>query len=115
MKGTKTAAVSWKILPEDLYVRLREHARGKLPEAWLFVNAVGRPYPTTQISWLWRQAALKAQVEGCLYVASRHSRVSQLREELERRVSEELRKELAHTSSRITLKHYVRDDREKTK
>ena len=115
VKGTKTAAVSWKILPEDLYRRLAEHSREKLPEAWLFVNAVGRPYPTTQVSWLWRQAAVKAQVDVCLYVAARHSRVSQLREELERRVSEELRKELAHTSSRTTLRHYVRDDREKVK
>jgi hypothetical protein len=51
-------------------------------------------------------------VSCCLYVASRHSRVSQLREELERRVAEELRKELAHKSSRVTLRHYVRDDRE---
>lgn len=112
VKKTKTAAVSSHVIAGDLYRRLVEHARGKLPEAWLFVNAAGRPYPATQVSWLWRQAAIKAKVDVCLYVASRHSRVSQLRQELERRVSEELRKELAHTTSKVTLKHYVRDERE---
>lgn len=112
VKGTKTGAVSSHVIAEGLYGRLKEHSRGKLPEAWLFVNAVGRPYPTSQISWLWRQAAVKAKVDVCLSVASRHSRVSQLRQELGRRVSEELRRELAHTSSRTTLKHYARDERE---
>jgi integrase len=115
VKGTKTGAVNWKILPEDLYGRLLELARDRLPEAWLFTNAVGRPYPPNQVSWLWRQAAIAADVKVCLSVASRHSRVSQLRAELEKRVSEELRRELAHTSSRTTLKHYVRDERERTK
>lgn len=113
MKPTKTGAVSWREVSPELYNRLREVTKGKLPEAWLFPNAAGKPYPPTQISWLWRQAALRAGVEVCLYVACRHSRVSQLRQELERRVSEELRTALAHTSSRTTLKHYVRDDREK--
>ncbi|MDA8122227.1 MAG: tyrosine-type recombinase/integrase, partial [Deltaproteobacteria bacterium] len=112
VKSTKTGAVSSHLIAEGLYARLKEHSRGKLPEAWLFVNAAGRPYHTTQVSWLWRQAAVKAGVEVCLYVASRHSRVSQLRQELERRVSEELRKELAHESSRTTMKHYCRDERE---
>lgn len=112
VKGTKTGAVSWQIISEELFARLKEHSRGKLPEAWLFVNAAGRPYHTTQVSWLWRQAAVKAKVEVCLYVASRHSRVSQLRQELERKVSEELRKQLAHSTSRTTLKHYARDERE---
>jgi integrase len=112
VKRTKTGAVSSHIIAEGLYARLKEHSRGKLPEAWLFVNAAGRPYHTTQVSWLWRQAAVKAHKEVCLSVASRHSRVSQLRQELERRVSEELRKELAHETSRTTMKHYCRDERE---
>lgn len=112
VKGTKTGAVSSHIIAESLYGRLKEHSRGKLPEAWLFVNGAGRPYHATQVSWLWRQAAVKAKVEVCLSVASRHSRVSQLRAELGRRVSEELRKELAHTSSRTTLERYARDERE---
>lgn len=113
VKGTKTRAVSLQALPEDLLRRLAEHARGKLPEAWLFVNRAGRPYHQRQVSWLWRKATKEAGLSVCLSVASRHSRVSQLRAELERRVAEELRGQLAHTSSRTTLKHYARDEREK--
>jgi hypothetical protein len=62
---------------------------------------------------MWRKAADSVGVGCCLYVASRHSRVSQLREELERRVAEELRAELAHKSSVTTMVYYVRNREEK--
>jgi hypothetical protein len=115
VKGTKTGVMSWKVLPEELYGRLKEAARGKLPEAWLFVNKVGKPYPPSQVSWLWHQAAQAAGVNACLNVASRHSAVSQLRGDLEKRSVEELRRKLAHTNSHTGPKHYIRDEREKTK
>lgn len=113
-KKTKTGAVSWRELPPDLYARLKEKTRDRLPEAWLFVNAAGKPYPPNQIAWLWRQAVKGTKVErACVSVASRHSRVSQLREELEKRIPDELRRQLAHTSPTTTMKQYVRDEREK--
>ena len=43
---------------------------------------------------------------------TRPSRVSQLREELERRVAEELRAALAHKSSVTTMVYYVRHKEE---
>ncbi len=109
VKSTKTGAISNKIISPELYARLAESCRDKLPEAWLFTNGAGKPFHVTQVSWMWRKAADTVDVKACLYVASRHSRVSQLREELERRVAEELRRELAHKSAGTTLRHYVRE------
>ena len=113
VKATKTRALSRKPLTENLYARLVESSRDKLPEAFLFTTSVGTPYSPSHVSMLWTRAARAAGVDVCLYVAMRHSGISQKRQELERRIVDELRRELAHTSSRTTMKHYVRDDREK--
>lgn len=113
VKGTKTGVSGLRPVSPALLARLKDSAKGKLPEAWLFVNRVGTPYLTSQLSWEWRKAAKLAGVDVCLYVASRHSRVSQMREELEKEMLERLRKELSHGRGTTTLKHYVRDDREK--
>lgn len=111
-KGTKTGAVRWKVVSAGLFRRLEEASKDRLPEAWLFVNGAGKPFAPSHIAWLWHQAAKSAGVEVCLSVSSRHSRASQRRRELEKQIAETLRAELTHTSSRTTLKHYVRDDRE---
>ena len=114
VKPTKTGEVSWKAISPDLYVRLKTHAKGKFPKDWLFVNRRGKPYPSRQVSWEWCKAVKGTPIDGvCLSVSSRHSRVSQLRAELERRIGEEMRAQLAHTSTRTTMKHYARDGREK--
>ena len=109
IKATKTGAIAEKVISPDLFRRLVAATAGKLPEAWLFTNKAGKPFHPRQVSWEWTKAAKAAGISACLYVASRHSRVSQLRIELEKRVAEELRRELAHRSSVVTLKHYVRE------
>lgn len=109
VKGTKTGAVNNKIISPELYARLVELTKDRLPEAWLFTNHAGKPFHVTQVSWMWRKAADTMGVKACLYVASRHSRVSQLREELEKRVAEQLRAELAHKSASTTLRFYCRE------
>lgn len=109
VKGTKTGAVNNKIISPELYARLVDATKDRLPEAWLFTNGAGKPFHVTQVSWMWRKAADTVGVKACLYVASRHSRVSQLRDELEKRVAEQLRAELAHKSAGTTLRFYVRE------
>lgn len=113
VKGTKTGVSALRPVSPELFARLKEAAKDKLPEAWLFVNKVGTPFLTSQFSWEWRKAADQAGIKACLYVSSRHSEVSRLRGELEDEMLVQLRKKLAHSpGSTVTLKNYVRDEKE---
>lgn len=116
VKGTKTGVSNLRPVSPELFVRLKAAAKDKLPEAWMFTNRVGKPFHTSQFSWMWRQAADKAGIGACLYVASRHSEISQLRGELENEMLDRLRKKAGHApGSGVTLKSYARDYREKAK
>ena len=112
IKATKTGVTSWKALSSSLYARLGATTRDKLPDAWLFTNSRGGPFTTNLASEIWRDAARKAKVDVCLYVAIRHSRVSQKRRDLERKMADQMRQELDHARIETTLKHYARDERD---
>src|SRR3990172_6738113 len=112
IKETKTGVTSWKALSSNLYARLTASTRDKLPDAWLFTNSQGGPFTTNLASEIWRDAAREAKVEVCLYVAIRHSRVSQKRRDLERKMADQMRQELDHARIETTLKHYARDERD---
>jgi len=112
LKETKTGVTSWKALSSNLYARLVASTRDKLPDAWLFTNSQGGPFTTNLASEIWRDAARQANINVCLYVSIRHSRVSQKRRDLERKMADELRQELDHTHFETTRKHYSRDERD---
>jgi integrase len=112
LKETKTGVTSWKALSSNLYARLVASTRNKLPDAWLFTNSQGGPFTTNLASEIWRDAARQANIDVCLYVSIRHSRVSQKRRDLERKMADELRQELDHTHFETTRKHYSRDERD---
>ena len=95
-----------------MYARLKATARDKLPDAWLFMNSRGRPFTTNLASEIWRDAAREAKVNVCLYVSIRHSRVSQKRRDLERKMADQMRQELDHARFETTRKHYARDERD---
>jgi len=112
LKETKTGVTSWKALSSSLYARLVASTRDKLPDAWLFTNSQGGPFTTNLASEIWRDAAREAKVNVCLYVSIRHSRVSQKRRDLERKMADEMRQELDHARFETTRKHYARDERD---
>jgi integrase len=106
LKETKTGNSYLRPISEGLYNRLLEHARFLFPEDFLFRHK-GEPYNRRLLYRLWVRAASKVGVKITPYQGSRHSRVSQLRKELENRMHEQLRKELGHSSSITTLRHYA--------
>jgi len=56
----------------------RDVLKGKLPEAFVFLNAIGRPYSATGIRKIWQRACKNAKVPYInFYNATRHSIASQ--------------------------------------
>ncbi len=56
----------------------RSVLRGKLPEAFVFLNAIGRPYTATGLRKIWQRACKNAEVPYInFYNATRHSIASQ--------------------------------------
>jgi integrase len=106
LKETKTGNSYFRPVSEALYNRLAEHARFLFPEDFLFRHK-DEPYTQKRLYRIWVRAASKVGVKITPYQGSRHSRVSQLRKELENRMHEQLRKELGHSSSITTLRHYA--------
>ena len=107
VKETKTGVAFHKRVSDSLWPRLRAATRDKLPEAWLFTTPEGRPYFARYLSRIWKRAADAAGMPIPLYVATRHSRVTQRRVELERKMGVDLAAELGHSTPRTTIGHYV--------
>lgn len=112
VRGTKTGRVWYKSVRAELYERLEEHAKNRFGEDWLFKNRYELPYRTGGLWGIWKKAAIEAKLPISLYPGTRHSRASQKRRELERRMGEELAQELGHTRAATTMRHYARDRRE---
>lgn len=113
VKETKTGAKFHKPLSEGLFRRLEEICRGKFPEAWIFTTQAGTPWRGNRVSDYWREAAQKEQVNLPLYVAMRHSRVTQERETLQKEMLSRIRGVLEHASSKTTVTYYLRPTKEK--
>lgn len=113
LKETKPGKVRFKGLTLALWGDLIKHAQGRLPEAWLFVDEWGQPYSQGRLYDIWVRAVKAAGLPHIsLYAGTRHSRASQKRLEMEKRVAEECRKEIGHSDSGTTMKHYARSRRE---
>ena len=106
-KETKTGSAEHKTVSAELYGALQEHGKKLFPEAWLFTKASGAHHTGKSLYAIWKQASLKAGLNISLYQATRHSRASQARADIEERGRKELAQVLGHTSARTTLKHYA--------
>ncbi len=113
VKETKTGAKFHKPLSEKLFCKLQEICRDKLPGAWIFTTQAGTPWRGNRISDYWREAAQKEKIDLPLYVAMRHSRVTQERETLQKEMLNRIRGVLEHASSKTTVTHYLRPAKEK--
>lgn len=112
VKETKTGKVWYKQVSPVLFDKLANHTRGRFPNDYIFRNRYGKPYRSRGLWAIWKAAAQSVGVNVSQYPGTRHSRVSQLRVELERRMAVELAAELGHNSTATTMKHYARPKRE---
>ena len=112
LKQSKSGKVLYRGISLSLWNKLKEYSRGKLPEAWLFLDEFGKPYSQGRLYDVWKRAATKTNVDISLYAGTRRSRASQKRLEKEKEIAEACRKELGHASSVTTMKHYARSRRE---
>jgi integrase len=108
VKETKSGTVRYKCVAGTLYARLQKHAEGKFPMDFLFTNRYGLPYRSSGMSTIWKEASDAAGIRIALYPGTRHSRASQKRAEMERKMRSELAADLGHSSPVITMKHYAR-------
>ncbi len=111
-KEEKTGKVIYRGISLALWNKLAEQAKDKLPEAWLFLDEFGKPYSQDRLYRIWKRATKAAGMQISLYAGTRHSRASQKRLEKEKEIAEACRKELGHSKSLTTMKHYARDRRE---
>ena len=111
VKETKTGSEVYKPLSHDLYVDLRAHCKRKFPNVWLFMKN-RKPYGRMMLYHIWTKAA---KLEGLTITpvqASRHSKASQKRKELQAEMNDKLRAELGHLDAGTTLKHYALSERQ---
>jgi len=82
----------------------RSVLRGKLPEAFVFLNAIGRPYTPSGLRKIWQRACKKAKVPYInFYNATRHSIASQA---LNAGVSlDRISSALGHSSLEVTRRY----------
>jgi len=108
LKETKSNKIQCKMLPPDLYARLGELCRDRLPEAFIFSGQRGAPYRPVYLTQLWKTAARKAEIPVPLYVGTRHSFATQRWEEIQKAGADKLASEMGHASAGTTFSHYVR-------
>jgi Phage integrase, N-terminal SAM-like domain/Phage integrase family len=113
LKEEKEGQVIYRAVSDELYKKLVRHSKNMLPNAWLFTQPDGRVYKTQKLYELWREASQAVGLDISLYPATRHSRASQKRLEMEKRVAESVRAELGHKSSKTTMRHYAKGRRDK--
>lgn len=107
VKETKTGAVLYKRISPELSAELLALCRGRFGEEWVFLSQSGSPYLSTYLSRVWKRGADAAGVPIGLRNATRHSRITRRKNELEKELSAMLADEAGHSSPKMTLRHYV--------
>ena len=114
-KITKTGVEITYKMSYELYRKLLEHTRDKSFDEFIFTNN-GKPLSKDRLYWVWRIACEKAGNEYItLYQASRHSMVSQIRQQKEIEALKEASEKLGHTHSSTTKQHYMLNDSKEIK
>ncbi len=109
LKGTKTGRDDLRPLSRPLYEDLVISCGAVDPGQFLFMRD-GKPYSRRKLRYRWQVTCKRAGVPAIPpSQASRHSRASQLRFELEQEASERMRAALGHESAQTTRAHYALD------
>ena len=107
---TKTGIEATFKVSFSLWSKLVEHDQGKSRGELLFTEK-GKFYHKGRLSTIWISALKKAGVEHIdLQQASRHSRVSRIRQKKEREALQEAAEQLGHTNLSTGKKHYILND-----
>lgn len=112
---TKTGIEATFKVSFSLWRKLVEHAQGKSRDKLLFTEK-GKFYHKDRLSTIWILALNKAGIEHIdLQQASRHSRVSRIRQKKEREALQEAAEQLGHTNLSTGKKHYILSDEKEIK
>ncbi len=112
---TKTGIIKEYRVSFSLWRKLREHTRDKNGNEYLFTEN-GAPYHKDRLRAVWTSALEKAGIEHIdLQQASRHSRVSRIRQKKEREALQEAAEQLGHTNLSTGKKHYILSDKKEIK
>ncbi len=107
LKGTKTGRDDLRPLSRPLYEELVILCGASDPGQFLFTRG-GKPYSRRKLRYRWQVACKRAGVRAIPpSQASRHSKASQLRLELEHESAERMRAALGHESAQTTRAHYA--------
>jgi integrase len=110
LKSTKTGRDDLRPISRALYEELFLSCGASDPAQFLFIRD-GKPYTRRKLRYRWQMACKAAGVPSIPpSQASRHSRASQLRRELEQETAERLRDALGHESAQTTMAHYALED-----
>ncbi len=109
LKGTKTGRDDLRPLSRSLYEELVLSVGVKDPGQFLFMRR-GKLYHRRKLWARWQVACKRTGVAAIPpSQASRHSKASQLRLELEQESAERMRDALGHESAKTTMAHYALD------
>lgn len=111
LKTTKTGKIKRRGVSIALFSKLLKHCEGKSPEDFIFTRDGGRHYSYDAFYHLWTNSAEAAGIKIPPVAGARRSKVSQVREELEKELKEKLQGVLEHDSD--AYKAYARDRSEK--
>ncbi len=107
LKGTKTGRDDLRPLSRPLYEELVISCGARDPGQFLFMRG-GKPYSRRKLRYRWQVTCKRAGVPSIPpSQASRHSKASQLRLELEHESAERMRAALGHESAQTTRAHYA--------
>ncbi len=103
---TKTGTVITHRVSLSLWTKLIAYSKDIDLDDFIFTYN-DKPYHYNKLYNMWKTACKKAEIEYItLYQATRHSTVSQIRQEKELEALNEAAKKLGHTDIRTTKKHY---------
>lgn len=111
LKPPKNGKIKRRTVSLSLFSRLLKHCEQKSPGDYIFIRSEGRPYSYDSFYHLWTDAAELANIKIAPQAGARRSKVSQVRESLEREIKEKLQSVLEHDSD--AYKAYSRDRSEK--
>lgn len=111
---TKEGKTHDYIVSEELFAELKAAAKGRLDTAYLLVNKWGRKFTREWISRTWKKAADRLGIPGVTpKIGIRHSLASKMRQDGMRRVNEDIRSRLTHSSIATTDEYYIQAARDK--
>lgn len=110
VKATKTGTDDLRPLSGALYGLLKERCRATNPGQFLFLRN-GRPFNRRRLRYRWERTCRLAGVPRIpLSQATRHSKASRARAELELNMRQSLKDVLNHSSAQTTMDFYALDE-----